>query len=191
MRIISGQLRGRRLKSLRGSMVRPTADQVREALFNILADHASEACVLDLFAGTGALGIEALSRGARQAVFVDNGGRPLRVLRSNLHHCGLIDRSRVIRWDISKNLNCLKIFHACFNLVFMDPPYHKQLVGMTLSHLLRVPCLAPGAMIIAEHERHAQLASPDTRMILADRRQYGQTALSFFHFDPGGGRRVP
>lgn len=184
MRIISGQLRGRRLQSLRGSMVRPTADHVREALFNILADRASGACVLDLFAGTGALGIEALSRGACQAVFVETGGRPLQVLRGNLQHCGLADRSRVIRWDISKNLNCLKLFHACFNLVFMDPPYHKQLVGMTLSHLLRVPCLAPGALIVAEHERHARIASPDTCMVLTDRRQYGRTELSFFHFNP-------
>ena len=184
MRIISGQFRGRRLQSLRGSMVRPTADHVREALFNILAGHVAEACVLDLFAGTGALGIEALSRGARQAVFVETGSRPLQVLRGNLQHCGLIDRSRVIRWDISKNLNCLKIFHAYFNLVFMDPPYHKQLVERTLAHLLRIPCLAPRAMIVAEHERHAQIASPDACMVLADRRQYGQTELSFFHFNP-------
>lgn len=184
MRIISGQYKGRRLQSISGTAVRPTADQVREALFNILSQKVAGSCVLDLFAGTGALGVEALSRGARCAVFVDNASRPLTVLRKNLHQFSLLSQSRVIRWDISKNLNCLKPLQNRFDLVFMDPPYHNNLVPVALSNLLRVHCLAPGATIVAEHERHFDIAPPDASISITDRRRYGQTSLTFFYFNP-------
>lgn len=181
MRIISGQYKGRRLQSISGTDVRPTADQVREALFNILSQNVSGSCVLDLFAGTGALGIEALSRGAQYAVFVDNASRPLTVLRKNLRNFGLLTQSQVIRWDISKNLNSLKSFQNQFDLVFMDPPYHKGLVPVALCNLMRVQCLTPGATIVAEHERHCDITSPDASISVTDQRQYGQTALTFFY----------
>jgi 16S rRNA (guanine966-N2)-methyltransferase len=184
LRIISGQHKGRRLQSISGTDVRPTADQVREALFNILSQNVSGSCVLDLFAGTGALGIEALSRGAQCAVFVDNALRPLTVLRKNLQNFGLLKQSKVIRWNISKNLNCLTPFHDKFDLVFLDPPYHRGLVGVTLSNLLQIQCLVSGATIVAEHEHNADVTSPDVSLSLRDQRRYGQTALTFFHFNP-------
>lgn len=184
MRIISGQHKGRRLHKISGTAVRPTADQVKEALFNILSQKVSGSCVLDLFAGTGALGIEALSRGAQCAVFVDNASRPLTVLRKNLHNFGLLTQSQIICWDISKNLNCLKSFQNKFDLVFMDPPYHKNLVAAALSNLIRIQCLAPGATIVAEHERHFDIVSPDASISVTDRRRYGQTNLTFFDFNP-------
>ena len=190
MRIISGQHRGRRLQSISGTAVRPTADPVREALFNILSQKASGSCVLDLFAGTGALGIEALSRGAQRAVFIDNASRPLTVLRKNLHNFGLLTQNQVICWDISKNLNCLKPFQNQFDLVFIDPPYHKNLVAVALSNLVRVQCLAPGATIVAEHERHLEITSPDVSLSVTDRRRYGQTALTFFDFNPNIERTI-
>ncbi len=188
MRIISGQYKGRRLQSISGTAVRPTADQVREALFNILSQNVSGSSVLDLFAGTGALGIEALSRGARYAVFVDNASRPLAVLRKNLQTFGLLTQSQIIRWDISKNLNCLKPFQSQFDLVFIDPPYQKGLVPVALSNLVRIRCLAPGATIVAEHERNCDITSPDASISVADRRRYGQTGLTFFYFNPDVGR---
>jgi 16S rRNA (guanine966-N2)-methyltransferase len=184
VRIISGQYKGRRLQSISGTAVRPTADQVREALFNILSQIVSGSCVLDLFAGTGALGIEALSRGAQYAVFVDTASRPLTVLHKNLHNFELLTQSRIIRWDISKNLNCLKPFQNQFDLVFMDPPYQKGLVPVALANLMRAQCLAPGATIVAEHERDCDISSPYVSISVADQRRYGQTGLTFFYFNP-------
>lgn len=184
MRIISGQHKGRRLQSISGTDVRPTADQVKEALFNILSQNVLGSWVLDLFAGTGALGIEALSRGAQYAVFIENASRPLTVLQKNLHTFGLLTQSQVIRWDISKNLNCLTSFQNQFDLVFMDPPYQKGLVPVALSNLMRVQCLASGATIVAEHERHCDITSPDTSISVTDQRRYGQTGLTFYYFNP-------
>jgi 16S rRNA (guanine966-N2)-methyltransferase len=184
VRIISGYHKGRRLQSIRGTEVRPTADHVREALFNILAQDVSGSCVLDLFAGTGALGIEALSRGAHFALFIENASQPFAVLRKNLKNFGLLKQSKAMRWDILKNLNCLKPFGNRFDLVFLDPPYHRGLVGVTLSNLLQIQCLVPGAKIVAEHEHNAEVTAPDASLLLKDRRRYGQTALSFFHFNP-------
>jgi 16S rRNA (guanine966-N2)-methyltransferase len=184
LRIISGQYKGRRLQSISGTAVRPTADQVREALFNILSQIVSGSCVLDLFAGTGALGIEALSRGAQYAVFVDTASRPLTALQKNLQSFGLLAQSRIIRWDISKNLNCLKPFQNQFDLVFMDPPYQKGLVPVALANLMRAQCLAPGATIVAEHERDSDIMSPDVSISVTDQRRYGQTGLTFFYFNP-------
>lgn len=179
MRIISGTLRGRKLSSVRGIRTRPTTDRVREALFNILGTLAPETVVLDLFAGTGALGIEALSRGAERAVFVDRDSQPLAVLRKNIHHCGLQDRARVLRWDISKNLNCLKPYAYQFNLVFLDPPYHKTLVAPALTRLLRLQVLTERAIVVAEHAADESV-QPPAGLICEDRRTYGQTSLSFF-----------
>lgn len=184
MRIISGRYKGRRLQSISGTAVRPTADQVREALFNILAEIVSGAFVLDLFSGTGAMGIEALSRRAQYAVFIDNASQPLTVLRKNLNTFGLLAQSRIIRWNIAKNLNCLKPFPNKFDLVFMDPPYQKGLIPVALTNLMRVQCLEPGAIIVAEHERHCDITLPDASVSVTDQRRYGQTRLTFFHFNP-------
>jgi 16S rRNA (guanine966-N2)-methyltransferase len=182
VRIIGGRHRGRKLQALKGSAVRPTADRVREALFNILGRDFVGAAVLDLFAGTGALGIEALSRGAEKAVFVDKSTRALAVLRKNLDQCELRHCSQVIQWDIARNLNCLKGHPEAFDLVFLDPPYHCGLVERALQHLLQSGCLASGALLIAEHEAGAQLKMESTRLTCAENRRYGRTALSFFTY---------
>lgn len=185
MRIISGDLKGRKLQSVPGLATRPTSDRVREALFSILGSQTKGAIVLDLFAGTGALGIEALSRGGHQAVFIDRSTRALAILRQNLNHCKLAAASRVIQWDISKNLNCLKAVKHTFNLVFMDPPYGQKLVFAALIHLSGSQCLDKHAIIVAEHEPHTAIDLTDTHLVLTDNRRYGQTALSFFSFQPG------
>jgi 16S rRNA (guanine966-N2)-methyltransferase len=182
VRIIAGKLKGRRLQAFRGRQVRPTADRVREALFNILNREFIDANILDLFAGTGALGIEALSRGAKTAVFVDNNSHSLEVLRSNLDGCALQHCARTIRWDISRNLNCLEGYPRTFNLVFLDPPYRCGLVSTTLQHLEKSGCLAPEAILAAEHEVGMQPQIPSAHFACSDNRRYGRTALSFFNF---------
>jgi 16S rRNA (guanine966-N2)-methyltransferase len=182
VRIIGGRLRGRKLQTFKGSEVRPTADRVREALFNILGRKFSDANVLDLFAGTGALGIEALSRGAQAAVFVDNNAHSLTVLRKNLDRCALQPYSRTIRWDISRNLKCLVEYPDTFDLVFLDPPYHCGLVATALQHLLDSGCLAPKAVLIAEHEADASPEILAARFHCTDSRRYGRTRLSFLTY---------
>jgi 16S rRNA (guanine966-N2)-methyltransferase len=184
VRIISGHLKGRRLHSFSGSNVRPTADRVREALFSILAQTPFDAAVLDLFAGTGALGIEAISRGAKSAVFIDKNAASIALIRKNIEHCRLADTTRVIRWNADANLDCLRAYPAAFNLVFMDPPYGKNLVPITLRHLLACGCLSPDATIIAEHEPDTTPEPPSTHFQIEDHRRYGKCCLSFYRFQP-------
>jgi 16S rRNA (guanine966-N2)-methyltransferase len=180
VRIIGGRLKGRRLQAFKGRQVRPTADRVREALFNILDRKYIDATVLDLFAGTGALGIEALSRGAKTAVFIDNSAHSLDVLRQNLEHCALQPCAQTIRWDIARNLKCLVGYPETFDLVFMDPPYHCGLVAIALRHLVETGCLAPRAHLIAEHEAGKESEMESAQFTITDNRRYGRTALSFF-----------
>ena len=184
MRIIGGRLRGRKLQTFKGSEVRPTADRVREALFNILGRKFIGANVLDLFAGTGALGIEALSRGAQKAVFVDHSAHSLAVLRKNLDRCTLQQYCRTIRWDIAKSLKCLVEYPETFDMVFLDPPYHCGLVPTALQHLEKSGCLAPEAILAAEHEVGAAFEMESSGFTCTDTRRYGRTALSFFDYQP-------
>ena len=182
MRIISGRLRGRKLQPVRGDAIRPTSDRVREAIFNIIAREVSEARVLDLFAGTGAMGIEALSRGARSAVFIDSRKASLAVVRKNLDLLGLTEQSRVILWDIEKNLNCLDTEASGIQMVFMDPPYRRDLIGPPLEHLAACRVLAPGALIVVEHAASEPLPGHMAGYVLTDQRKYGKTFVSFLNY---------
>jgi 16S rRNA (guanine966-N2)-methyltransferase len=182
LRIISGQFRGRKLQSFKGKDVRPTADRIRESMFNIIADRVVNASILDLFAGTGALGIEAISRGAQMAVFVDGSAKSLSILRKNIHLCHLIHCTRTVQWDISKNLHCLKSYATTFDLIFLDPPYNKGLVALSMRHLIHSQCLADDTLLIAEHEVHLQPVVDTSHYIWIDTRRYGRTALSFYSF---------
>ncbi len=179
VRIVGGSLRGRKLASLTGLAIRPTADRIREALFNILGSRPVGACVLDLFSGTGALGIEALSRGARQAVFVDNAAAALKILHKNIAACKLETSCKIFRWDILKNLNVLQPFQGAFDLVFMDPPYHRNMIGPTLAHLAGSHILAPQALVIVEYEAGEPLEPPGPVWLETDRRRYGRTEITF------------
>jgi len=179
VRVIGGRLKGRRLTAPAGMATRPTADRIRESLFNILAGSVQATRVLDLFAGTGALGIEALSRGAASAVFVDQAKVALAALRGNLHALELEDRTRVCRWNILKNLNCLTSQQPGFDLVFMDPPYETHAVAPALASLVACGALGPGARIVIEHSAREPLVQPMTGLILTDQRQFGKTLVSF------------
>ena len=182
MRIIGGKLKGRKLRSVKGTKIRPTADRTREAIFNIIAFQVPGATVLDLFAGTGALGIEALSRGARSAVFIDISNQSISVLRENLASLPLESPTKVIRWDISRNLNCLHSSALVIDLVFMDPPYNENLITPTLGHLHTSQCLANNARIIVEHS-HLDPVIPDQLPFkIAYQRKYGKTLVDFLNY---------
>ncbi len=180
MRVIGGTLRGRKLVSLSGRSIRPTSDRVREALFNILGSKPVGATVLDLFAGSGALGIEALSRGARQAVFIDKASATIHVLRKNTALCGLETRSRIIQWDIVKNLSCLRPYRQAFDLVFLDPPYHQNMVQPALVHLMREEALAADARIVVEQAAKGDVLPVVPGLTCEDQRRYGETMLTFW-----------
>lgn len=179
MRVISGTFKGRRLTAPAGMATRPTADRIKESMFNILAGSVRNKRVLDLFAGTGALGIEALSRGATRAVFVDYAKAALAAIQSNIRELGLGDCTRVIHWNILKNLNCLIPERNGFDLVFMDPPYETNSVLPALEALLSCGALSAGARLIIEHSNRESIVRPMDKLIIADQRRFGKTLVSF------------
>jgi 16S rRNA (guanine966-N2)-methyltransferase len=180
MRIIGGRLRGRRLFSVKGFRVRPTTDKHRESIFNIIAPHLKDSTVLDLFAGTGALGIEALSRGAGFAVFVDLYPDAVSTIFQNIQYCRLESVTKVFRCNVLKKLNCLQSYS--FDLVFMDPPYNAGYLEAAFLNLRRCGCLKNEALIVVEHAFDETIPDNLSCFKLFDQRRYGKTLVSFFYF---------
>jgi 16S rRNA (guanine966-N2)-methyltransferase len=177
VRIVGGTLRGRVLRAPTGTTTRPTSEKVREALFDILGSVTGDR-VFDLFAGSGALGIEALSRGAAHATFVDAGRTAASAIRSNLRELGLADRAAVVVGDSVATAARLQP-ETPWRLVFVDPPYRSDLATRAV---LALPSerLAGDAVIVIEHDRHN--APPETlgSLLRTDQRRYGDTLISFF-----------
>jgi 16S rRNA (guanine966-N2)-methyltransferase len=179
LRVISGRLKGKKLFALKGLSLRPTSDRVKEAIFDLLQKFPPGERVLDLFAGTGALGIEALSRGAKRAVFVEESSRSGDILRRNIEACHLDDQAEVLLREVAAGLKVLEERQGVFDVIFLDPPYGKGLACRTLQALARSSLLSPDALIVAEHSPHEDLASiPSLERI--DWRKYGGTEVSFF-----------
>jgi 16S rRNA (guanine966-N2)-methyltransferase len=152
---------------------------LRESIFNILAFHVKQAVVLDLFAGTGALGIEALSRGAESALFIDIHNGALSVIERNIKACGLENKAKTIKWDIIKNLNCIKSYRAAFDLIFIDPPYNKNFLQPTLRNLRKVGSVKKGACLIIEHSLLEPIPLDFPEYELQDQRKCGKSLVSF------------
>ncbi len=172
MRVIAGTYGGRVLKAPPGAATRPTSDRVREALFSILGDHVHQARVLDLFAGSGALGLEALSRGADSVTFVDDAAPAIRVVKANLE--ALKAAATVRQTDALRFLAAASGNGAQYDLIFLDPPYRRaERLARPLSEALPA-VLAPGAVAVAESDRRAPLALD---LPLHDERRYGDTLI--------------
>ena len=172
MRVVAGSYGGRRLVAPAGTATRPTSDRVREALFSVLGDSVAERRVLDLYAGSGALGIEALSRGAAQAVFVDHSPRAIAAIRANLDGLGI--SADVRRMQARAALKTASARCEAYDLVFLDPPYRRAAgLGRELSEALPA-VLAPGARVISESDRRDPL---ELDLPLADERRYGDTVI--------------
>jgi 16S rRNA (guanine(966)-N(2))-methyltransferase RsmD len=179
LRVISGNLKGRRLFSLKGQKLRPTSDRVKEAIFDILQDQIRGQKVLDLFAGTGALGIEALSRGAKWASFVEESTRSLSALRRNLEECRLKERAEVLGREARAAIRILEARGDSFELIFLDPPYGKGLARRALEALARSSIVTSGTLVVAEHSLSEKLDFiPSWQRV--DWRGYGSTQVSFF-----------
>jgi 16S rRNA (guanine966-N2)-methyltransferase len=171
-RVIAGRYGGRRIRAPRGGATRPTSDRVREALFSILGARVEGARVLDLFAGSGALGLEALSRGARQVTFVESGPAALAALRGNVAALGAdaeVVHAEALRW-----LRAASQAARQYDLVFLDPPYRRAAaLGAEVSELLPA-VLAPGALVVAESDRRAPI---ELTIHATDERRYGDTLI--------------
>lgn len=179
MRIIGGSLKGKKLFSPPGKKVRPTADRLRETIFNILSDKIPGTIVLDLFSGTGAFGIESLSRGAKQAVFVEKSREALHVIQRNIKACALGKQAQVIKWDIAKNLNCLRRIPFRYDLVFMDPPYDRGMVQKGIGNLYHSDCVHQGGCIVIEHSVLEPIPENTKEFAIFDQRKYGKTLVTF------------
>ena len=177
MRVITGSARGRKLLEPAGMEIRPTTDMVKEALFNMIQFDIEGRRVLDLFAGTGQLGIEALSRGAAEAVFCDESPKAVKLVRANLERCGL--KARVEQGDSLGFLNR----GGKFDLVFLDPPYDTNLLNKALEAIQNVDILNDGGIIICESRREKTLPemNPPYRKTLA--RRYGKVCLTVYKKD--------
>jgi len=202
LRIISGSARGLRLKSPQGQTIRPTSDRAREALFNIIGDHIQNATVLDLFAGTGALGLEALSRGAQHVTFVDKSHESINLIKKNLQTLEKAlandhERNRslqhteinisfphqvsIFRYDLSKgiffNMKERENTPSSYDIIFLDPPYAKGLSLQALRYLNKSSLLCEKALVVAEDTPTTNLSDTFDTLILTDKRRYGDTGF--------------
>lgn len=175
MRIISGTKRGMLLKAPDGTETRPTSDRTKEALFNIIAPYVADCIFLDLFSGSGAVGIEALSRGAKKSYFVENiSGN---IIEHNLKKANLTSNSKIVKDDVFSFLNTVS---EKFDVIFSDPPYHKGFNEKAFGIIARRDILNAGGIVIAECDYNEKLPEEIFGLILFDRRKYGRAVLNFY-----------
>jgi len=192
MRVIGGHDRGRRLRAPRGLRTRPTADRVRVTLFDVLGPAVTGARILDLFAGTGAVGIEALSRGAARAVLVERDQSALRALRANLAALGASRAAaRVLAGDVVQLLPTLGAEEGPFDFVFIDPPYETTLAARTLEALVGTRVCRDGSEVVVQHSTRTVLPAVPGLVAHRRARRFGDTTLTFLKaegYTPDGSR---
>ena len=180
MRIISGQQKGRKLVGPKISKIRPTTDYTKEFLFNYLGDRVIQTKVLDLFAGTGNLGIEALSRGASEAVFVEQDKTISRIINKNLQLTQFELQSQVINSDAFKYIKWLTKRNMKFDLIFADPPYQYNLYAKLLNMIDENNILVENGLFILEHQSNEFLTMNLVTLVLKKSKKLGNTTVSFF-----------
>lgn len=188
MRIIAGSAKGRVLRSLRGRALRPTADRVRESLFAALGARVQEALFLDLYAGAGTVGLEALSRGAREATFAESHRPAGAIIEENARRCGFEECVRVIIAPVARALARLRREGASFDLVFVDPPYERGEIGATMARLGQwQQMVADGGLVICQHSRHEGAEERVGGLERMKRMRYGETIVDLYQH---GGKAV-
>ena len=180
MRIIAGEFRGRKIKQPESAEVRPTKDRIRESVFNMIAELVPDCRVLDLFAGSGAYGLEALSRGAREAVFVEKGKENSEVIKENIRTLDVGDRSKVITSDVFRILEGLKGEKEAFDLVFVDPPYSKNMAKKTLLKVNHYDILNHSGLLIIEHHKNEPLPGSEGDVSILKEKTYGNIIISVY-----------
>ena len=189
MRIVAGKFKGRRLKTLKGSEVRPTADRVKESLFRIFGEQVVNADFLDLCAGTGNIGLEALSQGARSATFVDSNYRSIRTIESNLEMYGFNRKHpdvTLIHLDARKALDRLGKRKAKFDLIYFDPPYASKIHGSCVKQIAETNLLSSAGVLVIEHRKVQETDWTESlildELVLSRQERYGDTMLSFYRW---------
>jgi 16S rRNA (guanine966-N2)-methyltransferase len=183
MRIIGGEARGRTLHFPSGSKERPTSDFLREALFNLLGSMRDKA-FLDLFAGSGSVGLEAASRGAQGVFYVEKNKHLVEVIKKNIETCCLDKNSRIIAGDIEFGLRELFRKKYEFDVIFADPPYNRDLVETTLKYLSKYRILGKDGIIVIQHSTREKFSkSEDDNIYQTDQRKYGDNALTFLKME--------
>jgi 16S rRNA (guanine966-N2)-methyltransferase len=188
MRVIAGIYKGRRLKTLEGLRVRPTSDRLRETLFNILAPRIEEAHFADVCAGSGAVGIEALSRGARHVTFIESSLKAARTISENLRNCGIREGYRVINRDALRALKNME--KAQFDVIYFDPPYDSEIYTPVMWLIAKQELLAEGGVLIVEHRRQTPLLPNYDRLRPYRQVAQGESLLTFFGVEAAEGSSV-
>lgn len=179
VRVISGSARGLKLNTPGDDRVRPTTDRVKESMFNIVQDWVYDSQVLDLFAGSGALGIEALSRGASQAVFCDNSLDSIKIIKSNIEKARVADRSQIVSGDFKRCLRDMEAKNKSFDMIFVDPPYYKGLFEEVLDTIRSCKILKKDGIVIVEHDAKRPIGQVEGLEVYKEKK-YGITMLTFY-----------
>lgn len=181
MRIIGGEARGTKLSTLEGFETRPTLDRIKESLFNILQDKFYDAKVLDLFAGSGALGLETISRGAKEAILCDNSYNAIQIIKENANKTHLEKKVRILKNDYKKSLDILK--GEKFDIIFLDPPYESEFDIIALNVIIENEMLSSEGVIILEtdHAQEKETILKKMRINVYDLRNYGRVSLFFLN----------
>ncbi|GGE16697.1 methyltransferase [Marinithermofilum abyssi] len=186
MRIIAGMAKGIRLKTVPGTKVRPTTDRVKESLFSVIGPFFDGGWVLDLFAGSGSLGLEALSRGAEHAVFVDQSRASIEVIRENIRAARMDEKSEVYRKDARAALRVLIRRNVRFRYIFLDPPYHEPVLNQTLQMIGENDLLEGGGVVAAEHASDHRLPEQTGELQVVRTLTYGDTTIDLYQQEENG-----
>ncbi|MBO7744182.1 16S rRNA (guanine(966)-N(2))-methyltransferase RsmD [Paenibacillus sp. MWE-103] len=188
MRVISGTAKGRSLKAVPGKSTRPTTDKVKEAIFSMIGPYFDGGLALDLFAGTGGLGIEALSRGVDRAVFVDLEGASIEVVKQNVQAAGMSDRAEIYRTDAVRAVKALAKRQLKFALVFLDPPYRMKDMDVLMGELAERGLLEDGAKLVVEHDAEHLYPEAMDHYSQIKHTHYGDTAVTIYRYEAENGQ---
>lgn len=178
MRIISGTARGTKLYTLEGSATRPTLDRIKESLFSIIQSKIPESIVLDLFAGSGALGLETLSRGASFCVFCDHSKKASNIVKQNIEKTNFIDKSKLYTADYKTCINQLKHENSKFDIIFLDPPYDSNLINQSVNKIIENNLLSENGIIVAETDNDTVIEDlKQLNIDTYDIRKYGRVKV--------------
>ncbi|WP_071395452.1 16S rRNA (guanine(966)-N(2))-methyltransferase RsmD [Bacillus tuaregi] len=180
MRVVSGSCKGIALKAVPGHSTRPTTDKVKEAMFNMIGPYFDGGVGLDLFAGSGGLGIEALSRGLQQVIFVDRDGKAIQTIRDNIHKCGFEDQVEIYRNDAERAVKAVTKRELSFDYIFLDPPYKKQQLEKLMEMISEQNLLNEKGTIICEHSSDIDLPQTIGSFTKKKQEKYGIIAVSIF-----------
>lgn len=181
MRVISGSRKGHKLIAPKGNSVRPTEDRVKESLFNILSPIKKDSIILDLFAGSGGIGIEFLSRGSKKVYFVDKSTESIRAIKKNLEHTKFLDDAQVIKGDARSVIRQFEQGHPSFDYIYIDPPYAEvDLFHKTLQLISEKGILSNDGIVIVEHDKSMLLSKNYGNMEMFDNRSYGSKEMTYY-----------